>query len=49
MSFEKNIFPRIKENYPEISINIAGRESEKINELKLLTYNKSDSKVLKIS
>ena len=32
--FIKNIFPRIKENYPEISINIAGRESEKINELK---------------
>ena len=32
--FIKNIFPRIKENYPEISINIAGRECEKINELK---------------
>ncbi len=32
--FIKNIFPRIKENYPEISVNIAGRESEKINELK---------------
>ena len=32
--FIKNIFPRIKENYPEISINIAGIESEKINELK---------------
>ena len=32
--FIKNIFPRIKENYPEISINIAGIESEKIIELK---------------
>jgi hypothetical protein len=32
--FIKNIFPRIKENYPEICINIAGIESEKINELK---------------
>jgi glycosyltransferase involved in cell wall biosynthesis len=32
--FIKNIFPRIKENYPEININIAGIESEKINELK---------------
>ena len=31
--FIKNIFPRIKENYPEISINIAGIESEKIVEL----------------
>ena len=32
--FIKNIFPRIKENYPEISINIAGIKSEKIIELK---------------
>jgi hypothetical protein len=32
--FIKNIFPSIKENYPEICINIAGIESEKINELK---------------
>ena len=32
--FIKNIFPRIKENYSEININIAGIESEKIIELK---------------
>ena len=32
--FIKNIFPRIKENYPEITINIAGSQSEKFKEFK---------------
>ena len=34
--FIKDIFPRIKEHFPEITINIAGIESEKIKELKSL-------------
>jgi len=32
--FIKDVFPKIKQHFPHITINIAGRESEKINELK---------------